>query len=106
MKEENEAESAKPEWRDATTYIKGKERIQDKSLIMFETFEILVHKCPDIDGNSWYMSCPKLGLEGRCLFKTILKAAQTHALEIAIGTIAGLEEPKNQMEVFLLNNGK
>lgn len=106
MKETNEAESAKPEWRDATTYTKGKERIQDKALIMFDTFEILIHKNISETDNSWYMCCPKLGLRDRCLFKTILPAAQKHALEIAISIIGDLSMKMEDMEDFSLNNGK
>lgn len=101
-----EAESAKPEWRDATKYIPGKERIQDKALIMFDTFGILIHKDVSKTDNSWYMSCSKLGLEDRCLFKTVMHAAQKHALQIAIGMIGDLSVDMGNMEEFLLNNGK
>ena len=106
MKEENEAESAKPEWRDATTYTKGKERIQDTAVIMFDCFDIWISKDVSKTDNSWYMFCPNLGLEDRCLFKTNLLAAQEEALNIALSMIEELKQKKQMIEVFLLNNGK
>ena len=104
MEEENEAESAKPEWRDAIN--DNKDGLINKSVIVFNGFGITVHKCKDIPGNSWYLSCPSLCIERRCLFKTVLKAAQVEALDVVIKMIESHEEKKQMIEVFLLNNGK